>query len=121
MHAVLQGFFDYKGERRALGAIAVIVLSVVTVLFNSIIKHLLSLVYLHAYFRQKGKLKRSPVFVNKALHVHAIELQVTVIYFKTLLGEAECLLYKVFVRIIHSDKGRSVLVNFRVNKCNYLI
>src|SRR5256885_896030 len=113
---------------RALGAVAVIVLSLVLVLFYGIVKHLLCLLYLHPYLGQKGHLERRAVLLYQRADIHTIKLKrIVVIYLKAFLREMEGLLYEISVCIVHLfDRQKWLCYRLlylfqKVNKNNYLL
>jgi hypothetical protein len=101
VYIVLQSFFHYKGKMRAFGAVAIIVLPFIAVLFNSIVEHLLGLPYLHTNFGQICQLHWSPILFNEMLKVQSVEIQIRILGFKTFLGEVERLLHQIGVGIVH--------------------
>ena len=101
MDVLLERFLYYEGEVRALGAIAVIVLPVVPMLFDGIVEHLLSFRHLLTNFWQIGKFERSTVLIYKLLNIQAVKEKVVVSYCEVLLGEVEGLLDEIGICIVH--------------------
>ena len=42
----------------------------------------------------------SAIFVDQCLKVESVEMEISILYFKTFLGKIECLLYQVGVSVI---------------------
>jgi hypothetical protein len=99
MNIAFQRFLYYKTEMRALGAITIIIFAFVFMFFECHCKHLLGLLYLHANFRQVGKLHRRAVFDDQGFQIKAIKVEVPFFYFDAFLGEMKCLFYQVKVRV----------------------
>lgn len=95
---------------RAFGAITIKILTIVTVLFNSIVKHFFGLAYLLANFGQIGKLKGGTIFIYERLNINAIKLQAIIIYIKILLRKVERLMNEVGISIIHLLEKRKRLI-----------
>jgi hypothetical protein len=92
----------------AFGAIAIVVLAFIAVLFEGILEHCFRLPYLHAYFGQVAYFQRRTILVNQVFQVHPIEAQISIFYFKILLGKIKGLIDQVCVGVLHQVGNASV-------------
>jgi hypothetical protein len=97
---MLKRFFHYKGKMRTLGTIAIVIITLVLVFFKSFGKHILRLIDLHSDLGQIGKLHGSTILIYKRFDVESVEMEISIFYFKTILGKIKCLLYQVGVSVI---------------------
>jgi hypothetical protein len=102
---VFERLFHHKREMRAFGAIAIIVLAFVTMLFDGIVEHFLGFLNLHSNFGQIGQFHGGPVLFNKILEIQSVEMQIRILGFKTFLWEVERLLHQIGVGIVHWALG----------------
>jgi hypothetical protein len=109
MDIMLQCFMKDEGKMRTLGAVTIIILAFVFMLFHGMIEHGLRLVDLHTDLWKIGEFERGSVLVNQVTEVKAVELQATIFDLEAFLREIECLLDKVGVGITHVY-GRGLFV-----------
>ena len=98
---------------RTLGAVAVEVFAFILMLLEGIGEHGLRLVDLHADLGQIGQLKRGTILVDQVFQVEPVELEISVLGFEAFLGEVECLLDQIGVRVAHCFRR---VVLFYVNR-----
>lgn len=67
---------------------------------ESLGKHVLRLIDLHTYLGQVGQFHGRAIFVDQGFQVETVEMEVSVLYFKTFLGKIKCLLYQVGVSVV---------------------
>jgi hypothetical protein len=101
MHTMLQRLFYYKREVRAFGTIAIVIITIVLMPFNSIVKHLLGLIDLLTNFRQIRKLEGRTILVYQCLYIQPVELEIIIFYSKAFLRKIEGLMYEVGICVVH--------------------
>ena len=70
---MLQRFLHYKRKMRALGTIAIHILTIVLILPDGIGKHFFRLIDLHPYFGQEGHFKWRSVLLYKSGDVYSVK------------------------------------------------
>jgi hypothetical protein len=105
MDIAFERFLYHKTEMRTLGAITVIIFTLVLVLFKGSGEHALGLFYLHTDLRKIGQLKGRAMLSNECLKVKTIEGKITFVDLNSLLGKIERLLDKIEIRIRHAANG----------------
>jgi hypothetical protein len=109
---MFEGFFHHERKMGALGAVTVIVLSLIFMFFERSGKHLFGLINLHPDLGQVGKLERGTVLFHVLHQVKAIEGEVSVLRVKSFLREIERLLDEVRIRVAaHGSQNLGLWVN----------
>ena len=85
----------------AFCAVAVIVLALILMLFDSIGEHLFCLLYLHADLGQVSELHGRAMLGNKRFQIEPVKMQIAVFYIEPFLGKIKGLIHQVGVRVVH--------------------
>ena len=101
MDVVLQGLFQYEGEVRTLGTVAVMVVALIVHLGHGHIEHPLGPLYLRGYFWQIRYLQRRAVLFDDIHHRNIVEIQSSVLYTEFVLRKLEGLLNQIDVLVLH--------------------
>ena len=101
MDVVLQGLLKYEGEVRALGAVAVVVVSLVVDLGHGHVEHPLGPLYLGGYFGQIRYLQRCAVLLDDVHHRDVVKIESPVFYAEFVLRKLEGLLDQIDVLVLH--------------------
>ena len=101
MDVILKGLLKDKLKVRALGAIAIVICTLVVNLCHRYIEHTLSPLDLRRNLRQISDLERSAILVDDVHHVDVMEVELTVLYHKLILRKLECLVNQINVLVLH--------------------
>ena len=119
MDVVLHGLFQHEREVARLGAVAIVVRTLVVDLRHRHVEHALGAVDLLGDLRQVGDFERSSVLFDQFHQRNVVEIQLVVLDGELILREIERLFDQVDVLVFHGSFGMvfpirlGYIVNFR--------
>ena len=103
MYIVLQSLFKYKLEVRTLGAIAIVVCTLIINLGHSHVEHTFSPLDLRRDLRQISDLEWSAVLIDDVHHVDVVEVELAVLHHELILRKLKCLVNQINVLVLHLE------------------
>ena len=106
MDVVLHGLFQHEREVARLGAVAIVVRTLVVDLRHRHVEHALGAVDLLGDLRQVGDFERSSVLFDQFHQRNVVEIQLVVLDGELILREIERLFDQVDVLVFHGSFGK---------------
>ena len=101
VYVVLERLLEDKLEMRTLGAIAIVICTLVIHLGHSHVEHTLCPLDLRRDLWQVSDLERSAILVDDVHHVDVVEVELAILYHELILRKLKCLVNQINVLVLH--------------------